>query len=504
MIRVERHSESFVRVFAEREIQAEIKDFFTFKAPGYRFHPKYKAKLWDGNISMYNMQTCMLPGGLTRLLNHYAESTQTPIDFVESKQFSSFEEDDISREDVQSFADSLNLSDGNGNPIAPKDYQIDAVHHALRRRRICLSMPTGSGKSLTIYIIMRWMLARDLRVCLIVPSISLTKQMLSDFIEYSTLSGFDCDEIATLLYSGQERNFEPPLLISTWQTISKMIKKTHGVSVINSYDAIIVDEAHTAKGTELQKILQMATDVSYRIGTTGTVDKEKVNELTIIGNLGPVEKIVTTAELIESGDLSGLLIKSMIMQYPEEIRKTNKALDYVGEIDFICNHSFRTRAIASIGLSSPGTTLILCSRIEAHLLPIYEYIAAKAEKYGKEVFMIHGGIDPDERERIRKYAIANPGIILVCSYQTCQQGVNIPNIENVVFAGPSKSMIRVLQSIGRGIRRSNGKCMMTLYDFVDDMRYKKYTNTLFTHFLERMKIYRSEKFDVEMVEVSVK
>lgn len=504
MIKVERYNESFVRVFAEREIQAEIKDYFTFKAPGYRFHPKYKAKLWDGNISMYNMQTCMLPGGLVKLLDHYAKSTETDIEFVESKKFSSFTSDEISRKEIEEFALSLDLSDGKGDQLTPKEYQIDAVYHALKNRRICLSMPTGSGKSLTIYIIMRWMLAKEMRVCLIVPSISLTKQMLSDFIEYSSRSGFDCDEIATLLYSGQERNFEPPLLISTWQTISKMIKKSHGADVINSYDAIIVDEAHTAKGTELQKILQMATDVSYRIGTTGTVDKEKVNELTIIGNLGPVEKIVTTAELIESGDLSGLTIKAMIMQYAEEICKTNKALDYVGEIDFICGHDFRNRAIRSIALTSPGTTLILCSKVSAHLIPIYEFISARAEKYDKEVFMIHGGIDPDERERIRKYAIANPGVILVCSYQTCQQGINIPNIENVVFAGPSKSMIRVLQSIGRGIRKSSGKLEMILYDFVDDMRYKKYTNTLFTHFTERMKIYRSEKFDVEMVEVAVK
>lgn len=499
-MKIEKINESHLRVYASREVQQEIKDFFTFKAPGYRFHPKYKAKLWDGNISLYNMQTCKLPLGLHDLLISYAEKTECDVEYIGDP----IEEDDISLSEIQEFVSSLKLSNGAGEPIEAKDYQIEAVWKSLRKRRLCLSMPTGSGKSLTIYIIIRWLLAHEKRICLIVPSQSLVRQMLSDFIEYSIINEFEIEKFSNLLYSGQEKNFEPPILISTWQSLAKMVKLKHGVTVINSYDAIIVDEAHTAKGTELQKILELADDVPYKIGTTGTVDKEKISELTIIGSMGPVEKIITTKELMDAGSLSNMIIKSVILQYSEETSKKAKSFSYDEEKSFICAHEKRNKLIATIALNNTGTTMILCSYVESHLIPLYEAIKERAEALGKEVFAIHGGIPVDERERIRQYAIKTPGVILVCSYQTCQAGINIPNIENVVFAAPSKSMIRVLQSIGRGLRKSSEKEIMTLFDIVDDMRYRKHENTVFKHFLERMKIYRAEKFDIEMIEFKMK
>lgn len=502
-MKIEKFNESYLRVFADRNILEEVKSFFTFKAPGYQWHPKYKAKLWNGDISLFSPQTNKLPLGLHNLLLQYAEKAEVDVEYIENDAYTPIFPEDVSYEDVLTFIDGLQLSNAAGEPITPKDYQIEAVYESLVNRRVTLSMPTGSGKSLTIYIIIRWLIAHEKRACLLVPSIGLVKQMISDFIEYSTLNGFDVDEFTTLLYSGQERDFSPPILISTWQTLSKMIKQTHGVKVVNSYDAIVVDEAHTAKGQELQKILELATEVPYKIGTTGTVDKEKVNELTIVGSLGPIKRIVTTKELMDRGALSDMLIKGIILQYPEDVCKANKALDYQGELDFICQHDYRNNVITNIALGSSGTTMILCNFVDKHLIPLYRHIKKKADKIGREVFMIHGGIPADERERIRKYAIANPGVILVCSYATCQAGINIPNIENVIFASPSKSMIRVLQSIGRGLRRVEGK-MMTLIDIVDDMRYKKYENTVFKHFLERMKIYRVEKFNIELKEFTIK
>jgi superfamily II DNA or RNA helicase len=503
MIKIEKFNESFLRVFSDDSTLHNIKEFFTFKAPGYRWHPKYKAKLWSGDISLFNMQTNKLPLGLHDLLLTYAEKAGEEVEYIYNPKYTDFGKEEISYDELVDFIGTLQVTNSEGLPITPKDYQIDAVYTALVNRRRTLSMPTGSGKSLTIYIIIRWMLAHDKRVCLLVPSVSLVKQMISDFIEYSIGNGFDIDSMSTLLFSGQERNFDPPILISTWQTISKMIKLSHGMKVLNSYDGIIIDECHTAKGTELQKILDLATDVPYKIGTTGTVDKEKINELSIVGALGPIEKIITTKELMDSGSLSDMIIKGIILQYPEETCKLNKSLEYQDELSFICAHNERSKIIANLAFASTGTTMIMCNFIDKHLIPLYEYIKSRAEKYGREVYMIHGGISADERERIRKYAIANPGIILVVSYATCQAGINIPNIENVIFGSPSKSMIRVLQSIGRGLRKVEGK-KMTLIDIVDDMRYKKYENTIFKHFLERMKIYRIEKFDIELKEIQIK
>lgn len=501
-MRIEKFDESFVRVFAPSDVQAGIKDFFTFKAPGYRWHPKYKAKLWDGNISMYSMQTNKLPLGLLDLLKIYAEKAGEEMTIVDNPAYTSLHPDEIDFDEFQEFVNSLEITNGKGERIQPKEYQVEAAHQALSNRRMTLSMPTGSGKSLTIYIMIRYLLSKEKRACLLVPSISLVKQMISDFIEYSIGNGFDVDDNATMLYSGQERDFTKSILISTWQTMSKLVKLSYGTKALNSYDAIIVDEAHTAKGKELQTILERATEVPYKIGTTGTVDKEKVNELSIVGSLGPIRKIVTTRELMDSNDLSDMIIKGIVLQYDEETSKAAKAYEYAEEMDFLCKHERRNKIIANIALATTGTTMILCNYIEKHLIPLYEIINEKAKKTGRPVYMIHGGIDPNERERIRKIAMVEDAI-LVCSYATCQQGLNIPKIDTVIFASPSKSAIRVLQSIGRGLRKAVNKGKMTLVDIVDDLRYKKHENTTFKHFSERLKIYRVEQFDVELKEFKI-
>lgn len=403
-MRVEKFDESFVRVFAPSDVQAGIKDFFTFKAPGYRWHPKFKAKLWDGNISMYSMQTNKLPLGLLELLTVYAEKAGEEIELVNNPACVPLEPEEIDFDEFCEFVESLKVTNSKGERIQPKEYQIDAAYQALCNRRLTLSMPTGSGKSLTIYIIIRYLISQEKRACLLVPSISLVRQMISDFVDYSIENQFDIDANATMLYSGQERDFTKSILISTWQTMSKLVKLSYGTKALNSYDAIIVDEAHTAKGKELQTILERASEVPYKIGTTGTVDKEKVNELTIVGSLGPIRKIVTTRELMDSKDLSDMVIRGIILQYDEETSKAAKTFEYQEEMDFICTNPRRNRVVANLALATEGTTMILCNFIDKHLIPLYEIIKEKADRLGRPVYMIHGGIPPLERERIRKLA----------------------------------------------------------------------------------------------------
>ncbi|HET8688834.1 MAG TPA: DEAD/DEAH box helicase family protein [Methanosarcina sp.] len=499
-MKIEKFDESFIRVSATSDIQQGIRDFFTFKAPGYKFNPRFKAKLWNGDISLYDTRTNKLPIGLLDLLKQYAERVEEDIEIIPNQHYTDLAPDYINFDEFASFVEELNLSNDKGERITATDYQIDAAYEALCQRRLVLEMPTGSGKSLTIYIIIRYLMELDKRISLVVPSISLVKQMISDFMEYSILNGFDIDYVTTLLYSGQERNFENPLLISTWQTLSKMIKTSYGFKALNSYDAIIVDEAHVAKGVELQKVLAGATSVPYKIGMTGTIDKQKINELTIIGSLGPIRKVVTTRELMDRGNLSSMVIRGLVLQYDEAISKQVKGFSYKEEIDYLCGNEKRNNLIANLALATSGTTMILCNYVKNHLIPLYEIIKEKAKKTGRPVYAIYGDIDPDERERIRKVAMEED-CILVCSFATCQAGLNCPKIDTVIFAAPSRSSIRVLQSIGRGLRRSINKTMMTLVDIVDDMRYKKHNNTTFDHFMERMKMYRVEQFDVQLKEI---
>lgn len=503
MIEIEKFNESFLRVFGDRDVLQEIKDFFTFKAPGYKYHPKYKARLWDGNISLFNMQTNKLPHGLLELLKVYCQRSQVEYKLVEKSDVSPFDPEPITLEAFEFFVSSLKIAKG-GEAIDPYPYQVEAAFKAIKFRRMTLEMPTGSGKSLTIYLIIRWMMKEGLRTKLIVPSISLTKQMVSDFMEYSELDEtFDVDEACAILFSGQEKNFNTSLLVSTWQSLAKFVKDSKGIAVLNSYDCIIVDEAHSAKGVELQKILEACVNVPWKIGTTGTIDKEKVNELTIIGALGPKEVIKTTRELIDEGKLAGLIIKPIVIKYPEAECKEAKGLDYQGELSFIMDNEFRNRCITNFAILSAkeGTVMVLFQYIDKHLKVLAEQIKAKAAKHGIPVYEFHGVVSPDERERIRKLA-NEQNCILLCSYQVAQQGINIPNIATVIFAAPSKSAIRVLQSIGRGLRLFEGKVQMVLLDIVDDLRYKKSVNVLFTHFMERLKTYRAEKFDVSIQEIT--
>lgn len=502
-MKIEKINESFLRVFGSRDCIAGIKDFFTFKVPGYQFSPKFKQKLWDGNISLYNMQTNKLPIGLHQLLLQYAERVGEEVSYLPiDDRHTPIENDLIDFQEFSDFVESLNISNGKGEPIKAKSYQISAAWDAVQHRRLVLQMPTGSGKSLTIYIIIRWLMSQEKRTILLVPSISLVKQMLSDFVEYSILNGFDIDTATRLLYTGQEKDFTAPILISTWQSVSKLAKTSYGHKAINSYDAIIVDEAHTAKGKELQSILEMATEVPYKIGTTGTIDNQKINELMIVGAIGPIKKIITTKELMDDGHLSDMIIKPLILQYSEEESRRVKSMDYQGEMDFICSHARRNQIIANLALSTTGTTMILCNFVDKHLIPLYQIIQEKAKKTGRKVYQFHGDVDPDERERIRKIA-SEEDCIIVASYSTAQQGINIPKIDTVILASPAKSSIRVLQSIGRGLRKALNKSKLVLIDVVDDLRVKKHENTTFQHFIERLKIYRVEQFDVQMKELKI-
>lgn len=506
-MQIEKFNESHVRVFASRDVLSEIKDYFTFKAPNYRFHPKYKARLWDGNISMFNLNTGKLPIGLVELLLTYAERAGEEVQLVENQAYTSFFADEIDFDEFKAFVEGLEVSNAEGQRIYPEDYQIDAAYIAMRDRRCALEMPTGSGKSLTIYIMIRWLIEHGKRISLIVPSIALVNQMASDFMEYSVINGFDVEGHVNMLFSGQEKTFDAPVLISTWQSIAAMCKKKYGQQVVNSYDAIIVDEAHNAKGPELQKImLDMATDVPYKIGTTGTVSKDTVNRLTIIGCLGPVHVIKKTKELMEEGKLTQLTIRAVVLKYPDEECKHVIDLDYDAEMSYIAKHEKRRKMIAKMCAAAEGTTLVLARKRDDHVIPLYETIKDMIGHI-KPVYVIHGKISAEERERTRKLA-SQHDCVIVATYQTASTGINIPRIDTVIFASSSKSDTQIIQSIGRGIRRFLGKTRTILIDIVDDFRYKKRTklteNTAFKHFLERMKIYRAEEHDVEIIEMRIK
>lgn len=502
VVEVHKINESYIKVFSDVSTESDIKDYFSFKVPGYQFNKKFKYGMWDGSISLYNNRTKLLPIGLYPRLVDFCKDQSHDIEFKENDRFSSvFDPCDVDRQDVQDFVDSLDLWSKSG-PITARDYQVDAIYESIKQRKITLISPTSSGKSLIIYCLIRWILEADpdTRVLLMVPSVSLVNQMLGDFKEYSTHNGFNVDSLCQKLYSGQTKELSKRVLVTTWQSFTKIANDpAKGPKVLALYRGVICDEAHTSKGKEIQSILEKCIYANYRIGTTGTIDNNKIHQLVIEGFLGPLFKVTTTRELMDTKQVSNLKIKALVLKYSAEDIKAVKKLDYPEEAKWLVAKQERNNFIVKVALSLSGTTLLLVRNRDTHAKVLYNKLKEVAKK---NVYYIAGDVDADVREQIRQLANIEDCII-VATYATMSTGINIPNIHNVIFGSMSKSAITVLQSIGRGLRLHHNKAHMTLIDIIDDLRYKSSENYSYAHGVERLTIYRKEKFDIGVKEINL-
>ena len=261
------------------------------------------------------------------------------------------------------------------------------------------------------------------------------------------------------------------------------------------------DEAHLFKAKSLTTIMSKLTDCKYRFGFTGTLDGTQTNKMVLEGLFGAAKKVTTTSELIEQKHLADFKIKCLLLKYPEEICKLMKGQDYQTEIDYIVRSPERNNFIKNLALSLEGNTLLLFQFVEKHGKILHDLISKEADC---KVFFVHGSVDGDEREQIRKIVETEKKSIIVASYGTFSTGVNIKNLHNIIFASPSKSRVRNLQSIGRGLRKSETKTESVLFDIADDFSMKSYRNHTLLHFIERTKIYGEEKFPFKVYPVNLK
>ena len=357
--------------------------------------------------------------------------------------------------------------------------------------------PTGSGKSLIIYGIMRHHLNWKRRILIIVPTTSLVEQLAADFADYSSANGWKVADNVHKIYAGADKSEEWPVTISTWQSLYKLPKK-----FFEKYDVVIGDEAHGFKANSLTGILNKMPHCAYRIGTTGTLDGLKTHKLVLEGVFGAVHRVTTTKQLIKSKQLADLDINCLIMEYPEEVRKSVRSHTYQEEMDFLTQHAGRNKFIRNLSLAQTGNTLVLFQYVEKHGKALHEMIASKAAE-GRKVFFVYGGTDTDQREKIRHITEKETDAIIVASYGTFSTGINIRNLHNIIFASPSKSRIRNLQSIGRGLRTSGTKDRCKLFDIGDDLSYKSRKNFTLLHMAERIRIYNDENFEYKIVKVQI-
>jgi superfamily II DNA or RNA helicase len=467
----------------------ELRTFFSCHVPNYRWNPKFRAKIWDGKISFFDARRMTFPIGLLSEFMTFTEkfNYKYKFDFDASQLYNTIDDDDL----IQLY----NLLFDNNKDYYPRDYQQDAIKKMLVRKRGTIESATGSGKSLVIYVITKFLQLMGKKVLIIVPTVSLVEQMFSDFQSYGWL---DAGVYCTKLYAkpGREKNinFDKPVLISTWQSLYK--KDT---SFFEKYSCVFGDEAHQAKSLSIKTILEKCTNADYRFGTTGTLQSEEADVKTIYGYLGPKIYELKSKELIDKGILSKIIIANLLLKYPEEMVKRIRQRDYAGEVEEILTYKPRYKAIDFIinNTVPEHNTLLLCHRIE-HLKKTVEYVKEKFPK--RIVYTIYGAIDAEERERIRKLMEQQSGVVLCATYKTMGTGVNITKIHQIIFFSSYKSKITVLQSIGRGLRLNETKSKLILWDVVDNATWTKRTgnigkNYIYEHWEERMKYYKQQGFE---------
>lgn len=493
MIKIEKINNVYIRVYSDSSIAQELCDFFTFEYPGAKFTPQYRAKLWDGKVRMFDINRKTMYVGLLPYLIKFAETNQYEVEMMNDV----LPKNTIDVQEVVDYAKWLNPC-SRGNPIEIRDYQVEAVHKALTDERVLLVSPTASGKSFIIYTTMRYHLEQNRKCIIIVPTTSLVEQLYADFEDYSSSNGWKPSKHCQKLYSGFTKEFTSDVLITTWQSIYKQ-----PAAWLNQFDVIFGDEAHQFKAKSLTSVMDKMTSIQYRIGTTGTLDNKKVHQLVLEGIFGPVHRVTTTKQLMDTNQVANLKITCLVMKYAEETRKliTNK-MQYPDEINFLISHEKRNKFIRNLAINSTGNTLVLFQMVAKHGKILYEMIKEKAHD-DRKVFFIYGGTDVEAREEARKLTEKETDAIIIASFGVFSTGINIPSIQNVIFASPSKSKIRNLQSIGRGLRLKDGKTHCNLYDISDDLHWKSWKNHTLGHFAERLKTYSEEKFKFKIVEVDL-
>jgi len=479
-MKIEKKNEVYAKITTEQHIARELSEYFTFEVPGAKFMPAYRSKVWDGKIRLFSIATGQIYLGLLPYIREFCKRN----DIEYSLEFNAKPED-IDEFTIKSFIKHLNI------PYKARDYQVSSILFGARKCRGLLVCPTASGKSLIIYGLTRWCHDKNLKTLILVPTTSLVEQMATDFIDYGWL-----DAYIQKIYAGHEKKVTKDVVISTWQSIYKFPKK-----YFEQFGCVIGDEAHLFKAKSLTSIMSKLHLCKYRFGLTGTLDDLQTHKLVLEGLFGTVNKVISTKELIEKKTLANLKIDSLILGYKEQECKDVKNLKYADEMDYIVTHKKRLSFITNLLGNVKGNVLVLYQFVEKHGKPLYDTIK---EKYkNRNVFFVSGSVDALDREKIREISEKTNNAVIVASYGTFSTGINIKNLHNIIFSSPSKSKIRVLQSIGRGLRLNDNKEVCKLFDIADDLTYKGKQNFTLRHFMERINIYNEEQFDYTIHRISI-
>lgn len=484
----------YLKVNADSGIRMELEDYFKFQPSGYQFHPSYKNRVWDGWIRLFQALRPKLYVGLFSKLVKFCEDRGYDLKAPDHLYIAEEIPDDYGYQIAKEI----------GCKFEPRDYQNQYVVDAIRDSRSLSLSPTSSGKSLIIYLITQhYLQTYNHRTLIIVPTISLVHQMAGDFVDY----GCDKDMIYKI-QGGVDKNTDHPIVISTWQSLIKLPKDWFG-----QFNVVLGDEAHNFQAKSLQKIMEGLDQCYYRHGFTGTLKSEesKTHRLVLEGCFGAVRKHVSTKDLMDAGTVADFNVKAIVLSYEEQQRKDflkafkqikEAGKKYPAEREFIVNNHKRNMFIRNLLWSLEGqNNLVLFDLVEKH----GKILEPLLQKDNRQLHFIYGATKGEERERIR-HLVENDPIKqhnILASYGVFSTGVNLKKLDNVIFASGSKSEIKVLQSIGRALRKGNDADTATLYDITDDLSVGSFTNYTLQHFRKRVEIYGREQFPFKVYTVDI-
>ena len=432
---------------------------FTRAVPGFQFMPQYKSGVWNGRVCMIDKFRGSFPYGIL-------------MDYIRAHRKLFPKEKLIIHQDVKELFKGTSFEIKYDLKLKPRPYQKECIELALKNSKGIIRVATAGGKSLIVaYIIKNLFDSNIIKKCIIiVPTTSLVAQFFQDLISY----GFSSDMIGMVF--AEKKQWNKPITISTWQSLSRNHKK------IVMYDCVIVDEVHQAQALEIKKILQHTKNAKYRLGFTGTLHSDDLNNWNTKSFLGPIIKEFSTSNLSEQGYISKAVIHMMNIEYRDKWSG-----DYHELRDSIFQNEFRLKLIKTLVDDLNHNVLILVDKVEKE----GEFLKDYLKDVNKEVVFLSGKDKVDVREMWRKACMKRKDIALIATYGIFQMGVNIPNLQNIILASPFKAKIRILQSIGRALRKHANKLEgAQIFDIHDHIKFfEKYGDI-------RLRHYDSEGFEI--------
>ena len=489
MVFIKKVNESFVRVTGEYDQLLNISNYFSFFTDNYMWSPKYRSGIWDGKLRLFNLRNNLLPIGLFPRLKYFCKESciDTEIDFKKTSI-------KITDENIIDFSKKKLKME-----ITLRDYQVNAIRESFKAGKLIVKSPTSSGKSAIIYLIQELYRAihKGSKVLIIVPTISLVEQMKGDFLEYSENSAVDISGQINTVYSGQERDFKKQITVSTWQSLQNIKKK----KFFQQFKCVLVDECHSCENAiQIKNIIESCSQADMKVGFTGTLSDPKVNKIQLEGLFGKVNAEVTTKKLMERQLISKLNIKVFVLNYKDDIKRVNHKSLYHEEMQFLQELDSRTDFIIKT-INSIDKNILFLFRNLSYGTKIFELLNRTIK--GRKIYYVAGSTKVEVREQVRKVTNLDRNAIIVASLQVFSTGINLPALDYVIFGQTFKSKIKVLQSIGRVLRKTEKKNKAVLIDIVDNLTWRRRKNYAFKHALDRISIYDKEQFNYDIKEIDI-